>query len=366
MIVDKYIEIVCGRIINHSSILFELVDGNLEYGAKHTEISIWSSDKAKPIFDSTIIHSFIKYTINYKSPGENFDGSCFLADDNSIIFFQNGNYRKEKINNLRKNSELNSLAVIDGCLWACGDDAVIYKRIKKNNWISVDNDIRSKYTFSELVLKMIEYKEEKTREHIPTENSTAEWLTSEQFKYTDHRRLWRICGNRSNNIYACGSINTKKSKDGVLFHYDGLIWKRINIPQTTTLCAIYIDDSFVLIGGQDGHILKSLDNVNFYDISLPKNLMVINNFARHGDRIYIGSSDGLFQYTNDEIAVPDIAEDISIIAPETLSDNVSIDILDDHLLLTTAYSAYRYCFSSRKCELLLKFTNKPYEASDDE
>lgn len=366
VIVDKYIKIVCGCIVNDNTVLLELVDGNLEYGEKYTEISIWSNDKTKPTFSSTIIDLFIRHTVKYKSIKEKFDGVCLLTGDNDIIFFQDGNYHKEKIKSLRSNSEINSLAVIDGDIWACGDNAEVYRRVKKNQWIPVDDDIRIKYTFVDIVLKAQEYEEKRARENVTAKNAIIEWMTFEQFKYSDYRKLWRICGSRRGDIYACGSINTDKSKNGVLFHFDGLKWRKLDIPQTTTLCAIYIDDDSVFVGGQEGHLLKSLDGIHFQEISRPHDLMNIGTFAKYDNRIYIGSDSGLFQCVDNKITAPDIADDIVVVAPEILSDSVSVDKLGDYLLLTTTYSVYRYCFNSRVCELLLKFTGHPSENIDNE
>lgn len=365
MIIDKYIELSGGCIFDDNTVLLKSSDGHLRYDAKHTEVSIWSGDESKPVFKSIIIKSSTRFLIRYKEPQNDFDGVCLLSDNEEIIFIQGNTFWKEKIKRVRQNSELNSLSVIDGSLWVCGDDGVVYKRVKNKQWLSVDDAIKLKYTFVDLVRKSEEFTEKRKNENVSFLDSIIEWETSEKFKYTDHRKLWRICGNRQDNIYACGSVNTSKSKDGLLFHYNGLEWKKINIPQTTTLCAIYVDDSLTLVGGQDGHILESLDGESFRDISRPKDLMTIGSFARYGDTIYIGSDQGLFQYAHEGITKPDIAEYISDVEPDILVDSVSIDILGDYMLLLTQCSAYRYCFKTNKCELLVKFTGHKTKVIDD-
>lgn len=366
MIIDKYIELSGGCILDDNTVLLKSSDGHLRYDAKHTEFSIWSSDESKPVLESLIIKSFTKFLVRYKSPQDKFNGACVLSDNEEIIFIQGNTFWKERIKGVRENSELNSLSVIDGSLWVCGDDGVVYRRVKKNQWISVDDAIKLKYTFVDLVRKSEEYTEKRKIENISLVDSIIEWETSEKFKYTDHRRLWRICGNRQDNIYACGSVNTNKSKDGLLFHFNGLEWKEIDIPQTTTLCAIYVDDKITLVGGQDGHILESLDGEFFRDISRPKDLMTIGSFARYGVTIYIGSDQGLLQYAHDGITKPDISAYICDVDPDILTDSVSIDILGDYMLLITQYSAYRYCFKTKKCELLVKFTGHKTEVVNDE
>lgn len=44
---------------------------------------------------------------------------------------------------------------------------------------------------------------------------------------------------------------------------------------------------------------------------------------------------------------------------DILYKELNIDVYGDYILLVGLYSAYRYCFKTKKCELLIKFTGRP-------
>ncbi|QBH95279.1 hypothetical protein EKN56_01975 [Limnobaculum zhutongyuii] len=367
MIVDKYIQLAGGCIADDKTIYLLSRDGELEYGQKHTEVNIWNGDKSKPLLESQIIKATVEAVVRYKNLQENFDGLCVLSSDCEIFFIQRGSVYKEKIKDVPSGNEINSLAVIDDVLYGCGDGAVVYKRTAKKQWMAIHEAISEKFSTLDLIIKMDEYcdKREKT-DGVDSMTATLEWNQSERFKYTDFRRLWSINGNRQNNIYACGSVNTPKSKDGVLFNYDGESWKRLAIPETNTLSSLFVgDDGRVLTGGLEGHLLMSQDGVHFRDVSTPEDLMVINYIKSYRDKIYLGTSDGLFQYQNESIVTPDIAQDLNKVDESILTECWSIDICGDYLLLMCEYSAWRYCFTTGVCELLIKFTGRPEEDDDE-
>lgn len=368
MINDKYIELTCGRILDDDTVLLTSADGNLEYGAKHAEINIWSADKTKPIFKSTVVKAFVEQVIKYSSKQEVFDGACVLssvAADSIVFFFQEGEVRKETIKKLLdepKAACIHALSVIENTLYCCGDNGMIFRREHKNNWVPVDVGVRAALSAYDVDMKMFDFVESKTKDGQTEPYPIIDWLTKEVYKYTDGRNLYAINGISQNNIYTCGSIDTPKGKQGILYHYNGIRWTRINIPETSTLCSIFIDeDGEILIGGYEGNLLESSDGINFKDVSSPNDLMVINEFSKYKDIIYLATSDGLFQYYNGRLSRAEIEKDISPVDSEILHKDLNIDIYNNYLLLVGLHSVYRYCFSTKQCDLLIEFTGRSIE-----
>lgn len=364
MIIDKFIELTCGRFVDGKTIALTSTDGELEYGVKHAEINIWSSDEAKPVFESTTIKACVEQCIHYKSERDNFNGICVLssaAADSVVFFIQNGKARKETIKKLLDKpiaTCMHALTVIDGMLYTCGDDGTVFRREGKSKWLPVDEGVRPTISSFDASMLMHKFVKEKKKAGQTEPHPLIEWMDTEQYKYTDGRNLYAINGRNQNDIYACGSIDTPKGKEGILYHYDGNIWRKLDIPQTNTLCSIFIDDSYVMVGGYDGHLLQSQDGFHFQDVSGADDLMIINEFAKYQDTLYLGTTDGLFQYKNGKISAPDIAADITPIDGEVLTHSLNIDIYDDYLLLVGRFSAYRYCFTTCQCELLIRFTGR--------
>ncbi|EBG5295313.1 hypothetical protein FI178_10165 [Salmonella enterica subsp. enterica] len=366
MISDKYIELTSGLILDKDTILLSSADGNLEYGAKHAEINIWSADKTKPIFNSTVIKAFVAQIIRYTSKKEYFEGVCILlsaAADSIVFFFQEGKIHKEIIKKLLdepKAACIHAMSVIDNNIYCCGDNGIVFRRENKNNWIPVDVGIKSTLSAYDVDRKMMDFINHKTKAGQTEPHPIIDWMTKEVYKYTDGRNLYAINGNNQNDIYTCGSVDTPKGKTGILYHYNGVIWTKVNIPETSTLCSIFIDDDgTILIGGYEGHLLESQDGVSFREVSSPNDLMVINEFSKYKDTIYLATSDGLFQYRDKKITRPDIESHISSMDHDILYKELNIDVYGDYILLVGLYSAYRYCFKTKKCELLIKFTGRP-------
>ncbi|EPJ7089700.1 hypothetical protein NK529_004137 [Citrobacter amalonaticus] len=367
MIIDKFIELTCGRFVDGKTIALTSTDGELEYGVKHAEINIWSSDEAKPVFESTTIKACVEQCIHYKSERDNFNGICVLssaAADSVVFFIQNGKARKETIKKLLDKpiaTCMHALTVIDGMLYTCGDDGTVFRREGKSKWLPVDAGVRPTMSSFDASMLMRKFVKEKKKAGQTEPHPLIEWMDTEQYKYTDGRNLYAINGRSQNDIYACGSIDTPKGKVGILYHYDGNKWSKLDIPETNTLCSIFVDDNRILVGGYDGHLLESQDGYNFKDVSTPDDLMIINEFAKYHDTLYLGTSDGLFQYKNGEVSTPNITADIALIDNEILTGSLNIDIHDDYLLLVGRFSSYHYCFTTRQCELLIRFTGRGEE-----
>ncbi|MBK4655191.1 hypothetical protein JJQ14_21625, partial [Enterobacter cloacae] len=360
------IKLYGGCILDDNNIILLSRDGDLEYGDKHIEINLWRDDGEKASFDSITIKISVEAFVRYKNDVEDFDGVCLLSSESEIYFVQKNGFFREKINNSHE-VNINKLSVIDGTLYGCGDDGVVCKRIKKNKWMFIDEGLRNGISSHDIVCKMIEYQENRyLRDGIDSVTATLEWLNNEQFKYTDMRCLWDIKGTGDNTIYVCGSVNTPKSKNGVIFHYDGNKWDSINIPETGTLSSIFIDhDGSIIMGGLEGHLLVSKDGCSFYERSKSTDLMSINCISKHDGVFYFGTSEGLFQY-KENLVRPDIQNAILATDPDIIVDDLLIDISGDYMLLVGTYSVCRYCFLTGKCEQLLKFTGRGDKEINDE
>lgn len=372
MIVDKFIKLTCGRIIDDQTVAFTSVDGNLEYGSKHAEVNIWSSDKSRPVFESVIVKAYVESVISYKSEKESFNGVCVLssaAADSNVFLVQNGSAKKETIKKLLTPPVaacMHALVCIDNVMYSCGDDGTVYRRDRKNKWSEFDSGVKSKLSAFDVDFIMGDFIKNKQREGGAS-YPIVEWLETEIYKYTDGRKLFSINGSAQNNIYVCGSVDTPKGKLGIVYHYNGSDWTKLNIPETNTLCSVFVnEDGTVLIGGFDGHLLESKDGVSFKDVSSHDDLMVINEITKYKDTFYLGTTDGLFQFKNGEISLPEISEDlIKVVDDGFLSEELNVDAQGDYLLLVGLYSAYRYNFTTRVCELIIKFTGRPEETDEE-
>lgn len=366
MVVDKYIKFYGGCILDDDNIILLSRDGNLEYGDKHIEINLWCNDGIMPLFDSITIKTSVEAFVKYKNDVEDFEGVCLLSSESEVYFVQRNGFFREKIDKADE-VNINKLSVIDGTLYGCGDDGVVCRRIKKNKWMFIDEGLRNNISSHDIICKMTEYKKNRNlRDGIDSITAALEWWNNEQFKYTDMRCLWDIKGTGNNNIYVCGSVNTPKCKNGVIFHYDGNKWDSINIPETGTLNSIFIDhDGSVMIGGLEGHLLVSKDGCSFYERSKPTDLMSINCISKYNEDFYFGTSEGLFQY-KEKFVRSDIQNAILVVDSDIIFDDLLIDISGDYMLLVSTYSVCRYCFLTGKCEQLLKFTGRGDKEINDE
>jgi hypothetical protein len=156
---------------------------------------------------------------------------------------------------------VSSIRQIGDFLFVCGGGGQVYKRVSTNTWEHMDAGLL------------------------------------QTGPVTDRLLLNDIHGLSERDIYVCGSFPGSAGLEGRLFHFDGRVWRRLDIPECGYLNRILVESSdSIWVCGHNGALLNGNARGGFKDVSSVEDNQLFYSMALFGRKLYLGSNLGLYEY----------------------------------------------------------------------
>lgn len=245
-----------------------------------------------------VVHWWPVSACVYQHPGENDWAIVCMSNEGNVDFTYSNSQLGEEIAGAgfqRDDSSgwgyMNAIRQIGAHLYACGGAGQVYKRIGPNNWIHMDAGILQ-----------------------PAD-------VADRFLPSD------INGLTENDIYLCGSFPSPAGLEGRLYHFDGAVWSKVEIPECGYLNAIHVESpKRVWLCGQNGALLLGNSREGFKELSRVEDNQLFYSIAQLNDRIYLGSNMGLFEY--DSRHPKDGIRKVTTHLKPDLQDSHTVDAVD--------------------------------------
>jgi len=239
---------------------------------------------------------------------------CYAMSKNGFVeIYSSAATKNEKIfvNISGRTGNLTRIRQIGDSIYACGAGNQIYCR-KNNIWTRFDHSIR------EVTAAEMDNIIDAVKNGAQSNDIDFLELTKKMRKIS---MLEDIAGVNENDIYSCGS-------NGVLWHWNGLQWSRLDSGTRQHLNAIHcVSEDVVFIAGDNGTLLKGNKKTGFRRMHTGKlnaNFWTIRSL---NGIIYIGTSIGIVRATEQTINffIPEVG------GIESLFSVVSIDVAQNVL-----------------------------------
>jgi len=213
---------------------------------------------------------------------------CYAMTENGIVERFNSTIQlNENIfsNEFDHNGGLMSIRQIGEFMYACGSGNQVYRR-GSDGWSRFDHSIRE-----QAIGKL-----ENIIDHVKAKimSGDIDFLEITK-KVRDVTLLEDIAGTHDDDIYTCGS-------NGVIWHWDGIEWKKISSGTRQHLHAIHcVSEDVIFVVGHNGTLLKGNKKTGFHRMHTGK--MEINFWSvRSFNKIlYIGTTNGIIRASEDKI-----------------------------------------------------------------
>src|ERR1700722_17849018 len=204
------------------------------------------------------------------------DGSrvrCILSQEGDVAMPSPGGLVFEKIADAGVSSPgakgygyVSELRQIGQHLYVCGGGGQVYQRAGPNKWVHVDAGL------------------------LQDRKALAAGTTGRLL-------LGAIDGPGEDDIYVAGSMPGDTGYEGVLFHWDGTFWRRVDIARVKQLNAIHLESADrVWLCGQDGALLVGNHRGGFEDWSEAARGQLFHDLTMYEDTLYLAAADGLCAY----------------------------------------------------------------------
>lgn len=265
----------------------------LEEGLEHTRIFVLNTEMAPywfyhDVYDSTIIATCLR------AKSDKSERACYSLSNNGLVEIFNSNSTITEdvfhtANRISYPGELTGIKYIAGHAYACGSGNQVYKSTE-DGWVSISDDIQrlASQQLSEVITEI------NGLGPLPSTKNSGLKVAAEKLR--DYTILHGIDGLAENSIYTCGS-------NGRIWHWDGAIWKIIKSGTVQHLHDVHcVSDELVFICGHNGVILKGNHRSGFSRLPTGNTKTNFWSIRASGEKIYVGSSVGLFEVAGNKVA----------------------------------------------------------------